>query len=284
VSRIDLVNRPNRRDTWYRARGLDLLDARFAEPSVLTILDTQLAAARPMRILEIGCGEAHALMALAWRYRDRPVSLAGLNDRPTDTMSCPDHLREACVDFDICSRQEASSLALPTLVFADAGERLPFADGSFDLVVSGTTFPCIVDKARALTEVWRVLDQDGTALIHLDSFDRKLPDFLNTAGDSRLFMPRFVIYDPQRNRLPTAAYLTRRASAGFDIRVESSPGRPTHTVVRFSRRTRERLDFGLTLDDVSTLPRMEDLFSVKNAAMSGLLWGARSVYFAQGAG
>ena len=273
-----------RRDTWYRARSLDQLAARFAEPSVLTLVDARLAEARSVRILEIGCGEAHALMALAWRYRDRPVSLTGLNDAPTGTMAGTDDLRDACVDFDICTPQEAAMLRVPALVFADAGERLPFADAAFDLVVSGTTFPCIVDKARALMEVARVLDRDGTALIHLDSYDPKLPDFLNTAGDPHLFTPRFVIYDAQRRRLPTAAYLTRAASAGFDVRVEASPGKPTHTVVRFSRRRAERIDFGLTLDDVSTMPRMEEHFAFKQAVTRGLWWGARSVYVAQDAG
>jgi SAM-dependent methyltransferase len=273
----------NRRDIWFRARGLDQLDARFDEPSVLATLETRLAAGRPVRVLEIGCGEAHALMSLAWRYRDRPVSLVGLNDVPTDTMAGPDDLRDACLDFDICSREQASSLRLPTLVFADAGERLPFPDSSFDLVVSGTTFPWIVDKARALTEVWRVLDVDGTALVHLDSFTRKLPDFMNIAGDPHLFTPRFVIYDEQLNRLRTAAYLTRFARSGFDIRVESSPGQPTRTVVRFNRRTQERLDFSLTLDHVSTLPSLQDHFSFKDAVTVGVLWGARSVYVAQDA-
>lgn len=263
---------------------MERLDTRFAEPSVLTILDTRLAGARPVRVLEIGCGEAHALMALAWRYRNQPVSFVGVNDAPTDTMAGPDDLCDACVDFDICSRQHASCLRLPTLVFADAGERLPFGDGTFDLIVSSATFPCVVDKARALMEAWRVLDQEGTALIHLDSFDPKMPDFMNTARDPHLFTPRFVIYDKQRIRIPTAAYLMRFARHGFDIRLESSPARRTNTVIRFNRQSKKQLDFGLTLDEVSTIPNMEEHFSFKQAVSECLWWGTRSVYFSEAAG
>lgn len=270
----------SRRDTWWRARGLERLDARFAEPSVLTILDARLATACPVRVLEIGCGEAHALMALAWRYRDRPVTFVGLNDAPTETMAGPDDLRDTCVDFGICSWQHASSLCLPTLVFANAGDRLPFPDRTFDFVVSSATFPCIVDKARALMEAWRVLDLEGTALIHLDSFDPKMPDFMNTAGDPHLFTPRFVIYDKRRVRLPTADYLMRFARPGLDIRLESSRAQHTNTVIRFDRRSTNQLDFGLTLDDVSTLRNMEEHFSFKQAAGEWLCWGTRSVYFA----
>jgi ubiquinone/menaquinone biosynthesis C-methylase UbiE len=268
-----------RRDMWWRARGLEQLNARFAEPSVLTTLDARLAAGRPMRVLEIGCGEAHALMALAWRYRDRPLALVGLNDTPTETMATADDLRDACVDFAICTREEAARLRLPELVFADAGERLPFRDGTFDLVVSGLTFHSITEKAHALTETWRVLDQDGTALIHLDSFDPGMPDFMNTPGNPRWFTPRFVIYDNQHRRLPTFDYLVRFAAPGFDVRLESSPGRPAHSVVRFNRQTKEPLDLGLTLDGASTLPNMQLHSSFTHAISDDWRWGTRSVYF-----
>src|SRR5688572_10622354 len=111
----------NRRDRWWRARSLEQLDARFAEPSVCTIVDAGLAAASPLRVLEIGCGDAHALMALAWRCRHRPIRLVGLNDVPSDSMAGPDDLRAACLDFDICTAQQSASLQVPELVFADAG-------------------------------------------------------------------------------------------------------------------------------------------------------------------
>jgi SAM-dependent methyltransferase len=274
----------NRRDKWWRARGLDRLDGSFSEPSVVGILDARLGAGHPVRMLEIGCGEGHALMALAWRYRNAPVHLVGINHAPSDTMAGPADLRRACVDFEICTREQAERLRLPELVFVDAGKGLPFAAGAFDLIGSSLTFHYIVDKARALTEAWRVLARDGTALIHLDSFDPDGPDFMNTSGDGHLFTPRFVIYDPQRNRLSTAAYLARLARSGFDIRLECSPGRPQHTVVRLNRRTNQEMELGLRLDVASTLPQMQSHFSFKQAVIGKVWWGTRSVYFAETVG
>jgi len=269
----------NRRRIWWRARGVEQLNSRFSEPSVLRILDSRVADGRPVRVLEIGCGEAHALMALAWRYRQQNVSFVGVNDLPTNTMAGPEDLRDACIDFDICSWQNTSRLRLPKLIFTDAGNRLPFADGAFDVVLSSATFPYIINKARALMEVWRVLDFDGTALIHLDSFDPKMPDFMNTAGNPHLFTPRFVIYDKERNRVPTADYLARFGRRGFGIQLEPSAAKATNTVIRISRQSKKELDLRLILDELSTIAHMEAHLSSRQAGGEYLWWGTRSVFF-----
>jgi len=53
------------------------------------------------------------------------------------------------------------------LVRADA-QRLPFADGSFDVVAGSLVFCSIADPARGLAEAWRVLQRERGRLVLLE--------------------------------------------------------------------------------------------------------------------
>jgi ubiquinone/menaquinone biosynthesis C-methylase UbiE len=46
-----------------------------------------------------------------------------------------------------------------------SAEELPFPDNSFDVVISNGVFNLVVDKARALVEVYRVLKPGGRLLL-----------------------------------------------------------------------------------------------------------------------
>jgi ubiquinone/menaquinone biosynthesis C-methylase UbiE len=94
-------------------------------------------------------------------------------------------------------------------------ERLPFADDSFDTVVSTLVLCTVPDQPRALEEIRRVLKPDGRLLFleHVRSHDEKVARW----QDRLLPAWRFVGHGCHPNR-DTAAALAR---AGFDLELES---------------------------------------------------------------
>jgi SAM-dependent methyltransferase len=64
------------------------------------------------------------------------------------------------------ARENLTSTGLKNVTFEEASsERLPFADQSFDAVISNGVFIRVPDKRRALSEVYRVLKQKGRLMI-----------------------------------------------------------------------------------------------------------------------
>lgn len=120
------------------------------------------------RVLEVGCGRGVAIPALARLLG--PTRLAGLDLDPS-------LLEEAR------ARADAAGIAVE-LVPGDL-RRMPFPDGSFDLVVDFGTCYHIARAAQALAEVARVLAPGGL-FVHetplsqlfahpLRSFGRRMP-------------------------------------------------------------------------------------------------------------
>ena len=96
------------------------------------------------RVLQIGCGSGAALPALARHCK--PVSLTGI-DISTDALSqAAGLLRE--IRVTAC------------LVHGDA-QRMPFIDGSFDVVVDFGTCYQVADTDAVLQEIARILDTSG---------------------------------------------------------------------------------------------------------------------------
>ena len=56
-----------------------------------------------------------------------------------------------------------------------SAENLPFPDESFDVVISNGVFNLIVDKAKALAEVFRVLKRNGRFMIADEILTGELP-------------------------------------------------------------------------------------------------------------
>jgi SAM-dependent methyltransferase len=64
------------------------------------------------------------------------------------------------------ARENLTSTGLKNVTFEEASsERLPFADQSFDAVISNGVFNLVPDKLKALSEVYRVLKQKGRLMI-----------------------------------------------------------------------------------------------------------------------
>jgi ubiquinone/menaquinone biosynthesis C-methylase UbiE len=105
-------------------------------------------AAAEGAVLDVGCGPAEVLVRLA---RLSPtLRLTGVDvDAPM---------------IDRARRKAARAHVAPTFVVADAAS-LPFADGSFDLVVSSFAVHHWPDPHAGLAEAMRVLKPGGKAII-----------------------------------------------------------------------------------------------------------------------
>jgi len=115
-------------------------------------------------VLEVGCGRGVALEPLARLLR--PASLTGVD-----------------VDSGLLREAEPHARAVApaaTLVRADL-RNLPFADGSFDLVVDFGTCYHVAGRARALGEIARVL-RPGGVLVHETMFTQALSHPLRFRG------------------------------------------------------------------------------------------------------
>ena len=97
----------------------------------------------PRRVLDIGCGTGYLLRQLA-RQCPQATELAGIDPAPS--------MIEAAVGLADDARLRFST---------SVAERLPFPNGSFDLVVSTTSFDHWSDQQAGLRECARVLVPGG---------------------------------------------------------------------------------------------------------------------------
>ncbi|HYW32142.1 MAG TPA: class I SAM-dependent methyltransferase [Gemmatimonas sp.] len=121
------------------------------------------------RILEIGCGRGIALLRLASLCA--PSRLAGLDVAPELISVAHARLEH--------STRRAGQLQIE-LVVGDA-RRLPFADGSFDVVIDFGTCYHIDEPDRALREVSRVLSRDGQ-FMHESPLAQRIAHPFRTSG------------------------------------------------------------------------------------------------------
>jgi len=97
----------------------------------------------PRRVLDIGCGTGHLLRELAARLPGAEA-LVGIDPAPGMIEAARRAAFDSRVAFD-----------------SGVAERLPFADGSFDLVVTTTSFDHWTDQRAGLVESARVLVGGG---------------------------------------------------------------------------------------------------------------------------
>ncbi len=109
------------------------------------------AEPRPHRIVDVGCGTGYLLRSLAVRCSDAD-SLCGIDPSPSM--------------IELANR-EAPDDRLSFSV--GVAERLPYPDGTFDLVVSTTSFDHWSDQLAGLRECARILVPGGR-LVLVDQF------------------------------------------------------------------------------------------------------------------
>ena len=141
------MNRPTPKrwffDLWSRVYDAAWVQRITYYPVHDPVLDA-LRDARPARLLDLGCGTGQLTSRLAARFP------------PARVVGC---------DFSAGMLDRAGSRGRAIdLVQSDAGD-LPFAAGSFDVVVSTEAFHWFPDQGAALAECFRVLRPGGRLLI-----------------------------------------------------------------------------------------------------------------------
>ena len=151
-------------DLWHQ-RGLEESPQRLEEtcPWYKLVLE-YLPPLAGKRVLEVGCGRGRFLTELTARG---PV-VYGVDLSAFAVHVAQEHLRKAGV-----------SRARAAVCQADA-HYLPFADASFDVVVSCETIEHLIEPETALREMARVTKQGGMLIL-------TTPSYLNLMGLYRLY-------------------------------------------------------------------------------------------------
>jgi len=116
----------------------------------------ELARERRVRVLDVGCGTGSWLVAQARAFGER-VELAGVD--PSSAMLARAKEKMPHVPLSVAS-----------------AESLPFADATFELVVTRFAFHHFTDKPRALDELTRLVAPGG-ALFLMNIAPERMPGF-----------------------------------------------------------------------------------------------------------
>lgn len=174
------------------AAAYDRRWARYIAATTREALD-RLALAPGERLLDLGCGTGALLRELA--IRGAPDRLCGVDLSPAMIARARSHLPAAV-----------------RLAVAD-GAALPFPAGSFDVVVSNSSFHFWPQPHRVLGELERVLAAGGRLAI---------TDWCGDFLACRLYDWALRLLDPAHQEVLTAAACTGLLRAGglLDVRVE----------------------------------------------------------------
>lgn len=114
------------------------------------------------RVLDIGCGAGVDTLLAALLAGDGAAGSA------TGIELSPDMLARA--------RDNTARSGIDNVTFHEgSAQELPFADESFDLVISSGVFNLVVDKGRALAEAYRVLQPGGRLQVADQMLDGPAP-------------------------------------------------------------------------------------------------------------
>jgi ubiquinone/menaquinone biosynthesis C-methylase UbiE len=141
-------------DRWASVYEDSPLQPVFQAAHQAVIAQANQICSRPRRILDVGCGTGRLLRSASATFLSS--TLVGLD--PSRGMLL------------------AADPACPVALVRAQAERLPFAEGSFDLVLATSSYRHWSDPRSALREIARVLAPDGR-LILADVFSpsRRLP-------------------------------------------------------------------------------------------------------------
>jgi len=150
-------------------------------------IDAMLAAAPGESVLDVGCGKG----AYCRRLERRGASVWGVDPGLGNVHPARMH-QPAGIRFQ-----------------AGFGEALPYADGSFDKVVSVCVLEHTLDDRGVLREVHRVLRPGGTFVCSVDALNSRLLGEAYRREHARRFRcNRFYAQEPLRAKL---------SAAGFDV-------------------------------------------------------------------
>ncbi|MDX2177022.1 MAG: class I SAM-dependent methyltransferase [Candidatus Sumerlaeia bacterium] len=139
-------------------------------------------------LLDLGCGVCGQLIAA----RLRAETLVGIDASLTEVFLGRRHLMDHYV---------------PNAVLAAAnGERLPFADGSFDTVMMRDVVEHLADQRASLKEIWRILKPGGR--FYLNSPNRYM--IWTPEPHTGLYLMGFM------PRSKMKAHVARKAHTGYD--------------------------------------------------------------------
>jgi SAM-dependent methyltransferase len=237
-----------------RTRGLGDVNERLGASGTTLeqAIADQLVHRSPVSVLEIGFGWGAALIELAWRFRDEPVSFAGINlERKRPVRRAAD-LAIVAEALELIPPDEIAAFTPPDVHFYDA-TTLQHDDEALDLVYSAVTLRFVPDKVRVIEEVARVLRPGGRAILDVAERGWEYPG--GPAAHPRLLTehPAYLVLHHELELVPLAEYLAFAGGDRFTIRVPS--GR--RCTVGIIKHARGLLDTGLALDPERTIPMSE---------------------------
>lgn len=254
----------------HTGRGLDRYEGVLRVAGLPSLVE-QVAAlsgrGRPVKVLEIGCGEGRLLLELLARVQG-PVELHGVNHPSWPVAAEGRALRETNERYRVLAPDELKRRGMPRLHLADAQDLSAFPVKDFDLVVSQVVLPHVLRKDRVLEQSARLLAPGGTFLHELDHRDGREPAWLGAD------LPRFVV----RTGDVSEATSPRLRRSGIEVRFGRSD---TYEVALAVFRAGDgpggrALDLDLDLEerDTEVLRERKDLDPAHR-------WGVRSVFRAK---
>lgn len=123
------------------------------------------------RILNVGCGDGKHLEELLGRMKNGSVIC--LEDVPSHIVEAIDRNKEAIMDGR-CR------------LIRGTPENMPFSSNTFDVATAVNTFSTWKDTEKAVKQIYRVLDEDGTFLV-LENDEYKNPMGKNPYKDTEIY-------------------------------------------------------------------------------------------------
>ncbi len=259
-----------KRGHFSRSRSLDDFNKKFSKGMVQRLIRKVLSKRKPVRVLEIGCGEGRVLMDL--RKLFPKIELHGINRKPWAAMKGSSSLKRTATYYGIFTASEIKKVSLPKIYFYDAQE-LKFPDNYFDLIISQVSIQYVARKDLLLEEVWRTLKIGGKALLNIDGRVGRIPDFLDFET------PRFIIYKGKKI-YPVRELVGDLKKKGYAITYSSSTEMENNEEKKrvnliITKNTPKKLKLNLQFDDISSFNL--NLINEEKDKWS-IFYGYRSVY------